>query len=364
MTSYGKNIKIQVFGGSHDSEIGVTVTSLPAGIAISQESVQAFMNRRTPGNTPYSSARREADVPLFLSGVDKNLVTDGSVFRAVIKNTDIISSDYENIADTPRPSHADYPACVKYSKNADLRGSGHFSGRLTAPLCIIGAILKDELERRGIVIGAHIESVCHVRDKRFDPVAVSAKDISAPSRKSFPVICDEVGEKMKEAILSAQSERDSLGGVIECALLGLPVGVGEHMFCGMESRISSLVFSVPGVRGIEFGAGFESAVIRGSEHNDPYYTDGVRIMTKTNNCGGILGGMTNGMPLIFRSAVKPTPSIPREQDTVELSEMKNVKMTVRGRHDPCIVPRAVPVIEAAAAIAVFDAMLDSGEWER
>jgi len=369
MTSYGKNIEIHIFGGSHDEEIGVTVEGLPAGIAVDTEKLGKFMARRAPGRNKLTTSRKEPDIPVFTSGLDENNVTDGSTFRAVIRNTNVRSSDYKNLRTVPRPSHADFTAMIKSGGNADLRGGGHFSGRLTAPLCIIGGILKAELEKRGIYIGAHISNVSGCCDTPFDSVSVSKSDFDAVLSHDFPVLNMESGEKMKEIIDEARRDLDSVGGVIECAVIGLPIGLGEHIFAGMESRIASIVFSVPAVKGVEFGAGFASAGMRGSENNDPFYADDearrsgdkTKIRTKTNNAGGILGGMTSGMPVIFRAAIKPTPSIGQEQDSVDMSTLENVKLTIEGRHDPFIGARAVPVIEAAAAIAIYDAMLDSTE---
>lgn len=362
MTSYGKNLCVRIFGGSHDSEIGLTVTGLPSGIKIDSDSLSAFMARRAPKSDGTTTERREADVPIFLSGIDGG-ITDGDEIKVVIKNTDARREDYGGHF-IPRPSHADYPAYVKSGGSADLSGGGHFSGRLTAPLCVLGGILKDELERRGIFVGAHICSIGTVSDGRFDPVGVSSSDFRAVLSHSLPVLDESAAEKMRELILKTKEAGDSVGGMIECAVTGLSAGVGEHFFCGMESRISSIVFSVPAVKGIEFGAGFASAAMTGSDYNDQYETDGINIVTKTNNCGGILGGMTDGMPIIFRCAVKPTPSIAVKQSSVDLTTRENVSLEIKGRHDPCVVVRAVPVIEAAAAIAVFDALLDHGDMEK
>ena len=364
MTSYGKNINIRIFGGSHDSEIALIVERLPAGIVINSVSLTPFMERRAPGRDRFSTSRKESDRPLFLTGVDENMTTNGETLRVVIRSENQRSGDYANLLNIPRPSHADYPAVVKSGGSVDLRGGGHFSGRLTSLMCVIGGILKDELARRGIHIGAHIESVGGVSDARFDPVSVSKTDFDAVLSGDFPVIDKTAGERMKEVIDAARMDSDSVGGVVECAIVGLPVGLGEHIFDGMESRIASIVFSIPAVKGVEFGAGFASSDMRGSENNDPYFTDGKEIKTKTNNAGGICGGMTTGMPIIFSAAVKPTPSIGKEQDSVDLSKMENVKLQIKGRHDPCIVGRAVPVFEAAAAIAIFDALLDREVMER
>lgn len=361
MTSYGKNLSLSIYGGSHDPEIGIRVTGLPAGIEIDREILQAFLKRRAPGQSRFSTQRKEGDVPVFLSGVageNGTLRTDGQPFHAVIQSTNMRSGDYAKLHDIPRPSHADYPALVKSCGKVDLRGGGHFSGRLTAPLCILGGILKEELRRRGIRIGAHVDAVGNVHDRRFDPVTVSDEDFAAALAGEFPVLDSEAGERMMAEIDRARMESDSVGAAIECAVLGLPVGIGEHLFAGMEGRIASLLFSVPAVKGVEFGVGFDGTRMRGSEYNDPFVTDGVTIRTETNHCGGILGGMTSGMPLIFRAAVKPTPSIAKEQRSVNLASMENVALTIEGRHDPCIAQRIVPVVEAVAAIAVFDALLD------
>ena len=353
MIRYGLNLKLDIYGGSHDERIGMRLEGIPAGETIDLDALRAFMARRAPGNSPYATARREDDEPVFLSGLDGN-ITNGEPIEAVIYNKNQRSGDYSSLLDTPRPSHADYAARMKYGESVDLRGGGHFSGRLTAPLCIAGGICLQMLERRGIKIGAHIYSVGNILDTPFDGVSVSESDFDLARSRSFPVLCEEAGERMKAEIDAARLCGDSVGGVVECAVIGLPIGLGEHMFGSCEAAISSAVFSIPAVKGIEFGAGFESAKMRGSENNDPYTTDGVHITTKTNNAGGIIGGMTSGMPLIFRAAVKPTPSIAMEQDSVSLSRMENVKIKVGGRHDPCIVPRAVPVFEAAAALAIVD----------
>ena len=355
MNTYGKRIKLDIYGGSHDERIGMTLDGIPAGETIDLNALSAFMARRAPGNDPYSTSRREPDEPVFLSGLSGNATTGGTI-EAVIYNKNQRSGDYSSLADTPRPSHADYAAIMKYGKDVDLRGGGHFSGRLTAPMCIAGGICLQLLAKRGIHIGAHIYSVGNVQDKPFDSVNVSKRELDILHYWKFPVLEGASGEKMKRLIEAVRTEGDSVGGVIECAVIGLPTGLGEHMFDSVESAISNIVFGIPAVKGIEFGAGFSASQTLGSQNNDAFYTDGRRVLTKTNNAGGVLGGMTSGMPLIFRAAFKPTPSIAKEQDTVSLSRMENVKITVGGRHDPCVVPRAVPVIEAAAALAIMDLM--------
>ena len=355
---YGLNIKLKIYGGSHDEKIGMTLDGIPAGYKIDMERLYAFMSRRAPGNDDYSTKRREPDIPVFLSGLD-GYVTNGERLEAVIYNQNQHSSDYSSLVDVPRPSHADYAARIKYGDGVDLRGGGHFSGRLTAPMCIAGGICLQILEARGIHVGAHIYSVGNVQDTPFDSVSISKNMFDTVKSRRFSVIDELQGDKMKAEIEAARLDGDSIGGVVECAIVGVPAGLGEHMFSSVEGRISSVVFSIPAVKGIEFGLGFGSAHLRGSQNNDPFYTDGEKIFTKTNNAGGILGGMSSGMPIIFRAAIKPTPSIAKEQDSVSLSKMENVKLSIGGRHDPCIVPRAVPVFEAAAAIAVYDMMLDN-----
>lgn len=362
-TSYGQNLNISIYGGSHDEYIGIKATGLPEGYIFDLSKLRSFMARRAPGGSMLSTQRKEADAPEFLSGVilleDGRVRLDGGELHAIIRNTSQRSSDYSNLEFIPRPSHADFAARAKYGEGVDLRGGGHFSGRLTAPLCIIGGICLQYLNERGIRIGAHLYSIGTVKDTPFDLASLSDKELELLSERSyFPVLDLIAGEKMKAEIEAARLEGDSVGGIVECAAIGLPAGLGEHMFCGVENRISGIVFGIPAVKAIEFGNGFECAALRGSQNNDQFYTDGERVFTKTNNCGGILGGMTNGMPLVFRAAMKPTPSIYREQDSVDMNSMKNVKLTIKGRHDPCVVLRALPVFEAATAIAIVDMLLE------
>ncbi len=353
---YGINLKLDIFGGSHDEKIGMRLSGIPKGEQIDFDTLRAFMLRRAPGRDDYSTKRKEPDEPVFLSGIE-NGITNGDTIEAVIYNKNQHSSDYSSLYDIPRPSHADFAARMKYGEKVDLRGGGHFSGRLTAPMCVAGNICMQILARRGIDICAHISSIGDISDAKFNDVSPADDFITVRSHK-FPVIDEQVGEKMKALIEDARLNSDSVGGTVECSAIGLPIGLGEHMFCGVEGRISSIVFSIPAVKGIEFGLGFSSSRLFGSQNNDEFYTDGKKVYTKTNNCGGILGGMSNGMPLVFRAAVKPTPSIAKEQNSISLSRMENVKLVVGGRHDPCIVPRAVPVFEAACAIAILDMMLD------
>ncbi len=347
-SSFNGNIKFTIFGQSHSPAIGVTVEGLPAGFEPDMNELARFMQRRAPGRNEFSTPRSEADSPEFISGLFDDRLC-GTPLTAIIKNTNTRSVDYSELKYKPRPGHADFTAGERYNDAQDYTGGGHFSGRLTAPLCIVGGLCLQLLKAEGISVVTRIAELGGVADKG---------EICSTADKSFPVVDDECGEKMKAAILSAKENGDSVGGVIECAVLGCPAGIGDPMFGGMENRISSLVFGIPAVKGIEFGAGFGAAKMLGSENNDPFGMENGNIITKTNNCGGILGGITTGMPIVFRAAVKPTPSIAIEQDTVDLRTMENTKLTVHGRHDPCIVPRAVPCIEAAAAIAVYDALLE------
>ena len=347
-SSYGENIKLTVFGESHSAGIGMTIEGIPAGANIDMDELQAFLSRRAPGRNSYSTARSEADLPEFLCGIREN-ITVGTPITAIIRNTDTRSKDYSQLKVTPRPGHADYTAEIKYNGFQDYAGGGHFSGRLTAPLCIAGGIVKQLLEKEEIYIISRIASIGPVKDK-------GALEVST-ARKDFPVVDDECGTEMKEYIEKIKAEGDSAGGIIECVVTGIPAGLGDPMFQGMENRIAQVVFGIPAVKGIEFGAGFLSAYMTGSENNDEFICENGNIMTRTNNAGGILGGITNGMPLTFRTAIKPTPSISRPQMSVNLETLKEQELTVKGRHDPCIVPRAVPVIEAACALAVYDAWL-------
>ena len=347
-SSFGENIRVSIFGQSHSGAIGVTVDGLPAGEKIDLAQLQRFLDRRAPGRNDYSTTRREADVPEILCGL-KDGLTCGAPLTAIIRNGDVRSQDYEPLRTTPRPGHADFTAQVKYGGAQDAAGGGHFSGRLTAPLCIAGGICLQLLAREGITVISRIASIAGVADE--------GELTGSTAEKDFPVVSDVRGEEMRAAIEAARTEGDSVGGVIECAVLGVPAGLGDPMFDGMENRIAALVFGIPAVKGIEFGAGFAAAAMRGSEHNDAFALQDGRVVTKTNHCGGILGGITTGMPISFRAAVKPTPSIAREQESVDLDTMQIVKLRVGGRHDPCIVPRAVPCVEAAAAIAVYDALL-------
>ena len=355
-SDFGKTLRVGVFGESHGTAIGVTVDGLPAGERIDMDELQAFLDRRRPGKNPLSTMRRETDVPEFLSGL-RDGVTCGTPLCAVIHNSDQHSADYAELADKPRPSHADYTAWVKWRGQADMRGGGHFSGRLTAPLCVAGGIAGQILARRGIFVGAHLAAVGTEEDETF-PLHPTDELFRAVAAKPFPTLSDAAGERMQRVILDAREAQDSVGGIIECAAIGLPAGVGEPMFDGVENRLAAALFGIPAVKGVEFGAGFGSARLRGSENNDALRVENGRVVTETNRAGGILGGITNGMPLTLRVGIKPTPSIGQKQKTVSLSRMENTELTVHGRHDPCIAHRAVPVVEAVTACVLLDLLLE------
>lgn len=352
----GKNITVSIFGQSHSQAIGAVIDGLPAGFSVDMEKVRAFMARRAPGRAAYATARKEADEPILLSGLADGK-TCGAPLAMLIQNGDTRSKDYEQLRDIPRPGHADYTANLRYGGFQDVRGGGHFSGRLTAPLCFAGAICLQMLEQRGIFIGAHIASIAGVADTPFCPTQICPEELRSVSAKPFAVISDDAGAAMQEKIAAAKADLDSVGGVIECAAIGFPAGVGDPMFDGLENRLAAALFGIPAVKGLEFGAGFAAAQMLGSQNNDPFFFEGDRVLTKTNHAGGILGGISTGMPLLFRLAFKPTPSIARVQDSVSLSQGEPRKLEITGRHDPCIVPRAVPVVEAVAAIVLLDALL-------
>ncbi|MHC1786745.1 MAG: chorismate synthase [Christensenellales bacterium] len=351
---YGRNIRVSLFGQSHSPAIGVVVDGLPAGFRPDLTALRAFLKRRAPGQTLLSTQRSEADLFEVLGGLSEGRLC-GAPFAALIKNSDTRGGDYAAFRATPRPGHADYPAEVKYAGAQDSAGGGHFSGRLTAALCLAGGLCLQLLAEEGIQVAAHIQSIAGVQDACFDPLA---PDFLQLQPGYLRVLDKEAALLMAEAINAARLEGDSVGGVIECAAIGLPAGLGEPMFDGLENRIAGAVFGIPAVKGIEFGEGFHAAALRGSQHNDPYTLKEGRIVTRTNRHGGILGGLSTGMPLLFRVAVKPTASIFQKQQTVDLASMQEAELLIKGRHDPCIVPRAVPCVEAACALALYDSVLD------
>ena len=358
-STYGENLKLSIFGQSHGPAIGMTLDGIPAGLPVDFEKLQEFLNRRAPGQHDWSTPRKEEDRPEFLGGILDGF-TCGAPIAAVIYNKNTRSGDYENLKNCPRPGHADYTAQIKYGGFQDAAGGGHFSGRLTAPLCIAGGLCKQWLEEMGIRIGAHIEWIHGIDDNHFDPLNPKLDQI----RTDFPVLDAICGEQMQEEIEEARSNGDSVGGIIQCAIVGLPAGIGEPMFGGVESKIAQIVYGIPAVKGIEFGHGFASAYREGSNNNDKFCIENGQIRTKPNYCSGILGGITNGMPVIFTVAIKPTPSISKPQQTVNLKTGEITTIQIKGRHDPCIVPRAVPVVEAAAAIAIYDLILGNTQTTR
>lgn len=350
---FGRKLKVSIFGQSHAQAIGVVIDGFPAGFAVDSDALRAFMARRAPGQAAFATSRREADEVEFISGLVDG-VTCGAPICAVIRNTNTRSGDYRELFDHPRPAHADYPADVRYGGAQDVRGGGHFSGRLTAALCVAGALCLQYLKTKGITVGAHIAAVADVWDTPFDAVTVSEADFPGGT---FAVRDAEADERMREAIEQARRDGDSVGGIIECAAVGLPAGIGDPMFDGLENRLAQAVFGIPAVRGVEFGNGFAAAALRGSQNNDCYYADGGLVKTYTNNHGGVLGGISTGMPLVLRAAIKPTPSIAKEQQTLNLRTGEVEPLCIQGRHDPCIVPRAVPCVEAACAIVLCDFLL-------
>ena len=353
-STYGEILKLSIFGQSHGAAIGMTLDGVPAGLLVDIERLQHFLNRRAPGHNDHSTPRKEDDVPEFLSGIVDGH-TCGAPLSAIIRNTNTRSADYEELKDCPRPGHADYTAQVKYKGFQDVAGGGHFSGRLTAALCIAGGLCKQWLEQEGIHIAAHINVIAGIAD---EPVSLdwTNPDIALIGN-DFPVVNPDAGAKMQDAIANARAAGDSVGGIIECYITGLPAGIGEPMFGGMESKLAQIIYGIPAVKGLDFGSGFTGSYLFGSQNNDPFIIDNNIIRTKTNNAGGILGGITTGMPVVFSVAFKPTPSISLPQKSISLSKGQDLELQIKGRHDPCIVPRAVPVIEAAAAIAVYDAYL-------
>ena len=347
------------FGESHGLGIGCVIDGLPPGFAIDLDAVKKEMQRRAPGKSPLATARNEKDAFIIESGFFEGKTT-GTPLCVLIPNSDQHSGDYSKLKNVMRPGHADYSGKVKYNGFNDYRGGGHFSGRLTAPLVFMGAVAKQILAQRGISIGAHIAAVAGVNDAPFNPLGESADTFSELAQKTFPVLDDAAGNEMQQLILAAKQSCDSVGGVIECMAINLPAGIGAPFFDSLESRLAHALFSVPAVKGIEFGKGFALTQMTGSEANDQMYYDNGVVKTYTNNNGGITGGITNGMPVLFKAAVKPTPSIAKVQKTVDLSTESNTELVITGRHDPCIVQRAVPVIEGVAAWVILD-MLLAGE---
>ncbi|NMM63827.1 chorismate synthase [Clostridium sp. P21] len=349
---WGSKVKLSIFGESHGKAIGINIDGIKPGIELDLDYINKEMKRRAPGESELATPRKEEDNFEILSGYFNGRTT-GTPLCAIIYNKNQHSKDYEKTKNLMRPSHGDLTGYVKYQGFNDYRGGGHFSGRITAPLVFAGAICKQILEKKGIFIGSHIKSIAKIEDVSFNMTEIENEILKSLNESKFPVLTEEIGINMKNSIVKAKEEMDSLGGVIETAVNNLPVGLGEPFFDSVESVLSHLLFSIPGVKGVEFGEGFNISKMKGSEANDGFYIENEKIRTYSNNNGGILGGITNGMPLIFKTAIKPTPSIAKTQNTVDIQKRENAKIEIKGRHDPCIIPRALPVVEAAAAIAII-----------
>ena len=363
-SSWGKHLKISIWGESHSESIGVVVDGLPAGESIDWNQLLQFMGRRRSSGGATDTARVEADLPEIQSGLLNN-VTCGTPICALIRNTNTRSKDYSLFERVARPGHADYSGYLRYDGHNDIRGGGHFSGRLTAPLCFAGAIAKQILARKGISICAHIQQVGSICERRFSTDDFSADLVQRLNTSFFPTLEENTSQSMQDCIAAARAEGNSVGGAIECAVLGVPGGYGDPLFDSVESQLASLLFSIPAVKGVEFGSGFELAAMYGSESNDAFAVRNGSIVTESNHNGGILGGITTGMPIVFRCAFKPTPSISLPQKSVDFISKEEVTLNICGRHDPCIVRRAVPVVEAAAALVVLDLLLSSDKhWKQ
>ena len=360
--SFGKNFKVTLFGQSHSEEIGIIIDGISAGYKINKDLIRKNLDRRRPGKNKFSTARKEDDDFKIVSGEVDGL-TCGTPICAIIENKDQRSRDYDNLKDRPRPSHADYPAYVKFKGFNDMRGGGQFSGRMTAPIVIAGSIAEDLLLKRDIKIYTRIKSIGDEEDVKLELRDINEDKLSNLKNEDFPVFDHEVREKMEGEILKAKEDGDSIGGIVETFILNMPVGIGEPFFDSIESVISHAVFSVPGIKGIEFGSGFAASKMRGSLHNDEYYYENGEVKTKSNNNGGIIGGLSTSMPIIFRTAVKPTSSISKTQSTISLKDKKDVDLKVVGRHDPSIVPRALVAIEMITAIAILDLLMECERWK-
>ncbi len=355
--TFGRNLRMTIFGESHGKGIGLVLDGLPPGTPIEEEFIKEEMARRAPGKNQMSTQRQEKDAFIIESGVFEGRAT-GTPLCVLIPNSDQHSKDYSLLKDVMRPGHADYAGKVRYNGFNDYRGGGHFSGRLTAPLVFTGAVAKTVLAQKGIVVGAHVARIGKITDDLFNPLGEMAEQLQALRKFTLPVLDDGKASLMEAEIMAAREQMDSVGGIVEVMAAGMPPGIGNPFFDSLESRLSHALFSVPAVKGIEFGAGFALAALKGSETNDPMTFDKGKVRTTRNNNGGITGGITNGMPILFRVAIKPTPSIGQPQQTVNVTEGKDTILEVKGRHDPCIVPRAVPVIEAVTAWVLLDMLLD------
>lgn len=361
-SAIGDTVKLSVFGESHGEAIGCVLSGLPAGEALDQEEILTQMARRAPGKDKTATTRKESDTPEIVSGLLEGRTT-GAPLAMLIHNTNQRSGDYAELARLPRPGHADYTGYVRYHGFNDVRGGGHFSGRITAPLVFAGAVCRQILKRRGISVGGHVYAIAGAEDIPFDPLGVDASLLDRLAAVPFPLVDREREAAMRERVEDARLQQDSVGGIVEVAACGLPAGLGSPMFDGIENKLAALFFGIPAVKGVEFGDGFGFAALRGSQANDPYtYTGDGEVTAASNHNGGLLGGITNGMPLIARLAVKPTSSISQKQRTVDLVSGRDAELVVKGRHDPCIVPRAVPVAESMLAFGLLDRMESERSW--
>ena len=356
--SFGKHLRLTLFGESHGPAIGVVVDGLPAGLPLDLDAVRRQMLRRAPGMDSTATARREPDEPRILSGLYRGRTT-GTALASIIENTNTRSQDYRTLEHLARPGHADYAGSVRYGGFADPRGGGHFSGRLTAPLVFAGALARQLLAAEGIEIGAHIQMISDVSDRSFDADSLTSDRLRALGEMRLPLLDPCAEGPMRAAIATAKQAGDSVGGIIECAAIHVPAGIGSPFFDSVESAFAHLAFSIPAVKAVSFGDGMAIASLRGSEANDAMRMQNGRVVCESNHNGGVTGGITNGMPILARVAIKPTPSIALRQNTVDVSALQDAELSIVGRHDPCIVPRAVPVVEAALALALADLWLDA-----
>lgn len=354
---WGNNIKLSLFGESHGAAIGINIDGIPPGTILDLENIKLEMKRRAPGTNKLTTSRVEKDEFQILSGYF-NGKTTGTPLCMIMKNTNTRSRDYDKTKDLMRPGHADFTGIKRYLGHNDYRGGGHFSGRMTAPICFAGAIAKQILKSKNIIVGSHIKSIGDVEDSSFDKTEIAVSTLEDLKYKKTPTIREEKALQMEELILKIKNDNDSIGGVVELAVVNIDSGIGSPFFDSIESKISQIIFSIPGVKGIEFGQGFDISKMKGSQANDELYIKDEKIKSYTNNNGGVLGGISNGMPIVFKVALKPTPSIGKKQRTIDIKEKENTEIEIVGRHDPCIVIRALPVLEAATALAILDLVLE------
>ena len=364
-SSFGTALRVTVFGQSHSPAVGCVVEGLPSGLHVDLEALTAFVARGAPGNDPWGTPRKEPDAPRIVSGLNPDGRTCGAPLAAVIENTNTRSRDYNNLLAVPRPGHADFTAWAKWHGEQDVPGGGHFSGRLTGPLCVAGGIALQWLASRGVGVRAHVAELAGIPDEPFSALDNSPASLDLLARqmaalgdgRRMPTVDEAAGARMVEAVMDARSRKDTLGGVVECVATGLPAGAGSPMFDGVENVMARALFGIPAVKGVEFGRGFGVARLSGTQNNDPYEVRGGTCVPTTNNAGGILGGITTGAPVLVRCAFKPISSVMVEQDSVDLTTMEPARLKVHGRHDTTAVIRAVPVVEAVCALALADVLL-------